>query len=312
MANKSKKNIVNTICTHFKLKENGIGQHNVDFFDANLDKDNLAFFDYNRILNDRSNKRGKILSDKLRVFLLALMTQAFKDNEKEGLKLLSGITEINATKLGYSKTNSKGLSIGKVMKPIFLKSLSFLKKSYASDQISLNTLRLGIKDISYDRISDICVSICLEDLITYTQEQCALHNIPSLTKKSLKVFNLSNKIWESKSFLLPEYKGKPIIFIPKVYISSKTKAICTLDQFISYGYFNILQYSSEYSHLKRANGKNYLKDFEEYLKKHNIPFKDIARSLIENNKSIIDDFESKKFQKIEELTTDDLERITRL
>ncbi|MCY4779082.1 hypothetical protein ORI89_05435 [Sphingobacterium sp. UT-1RO-CII-1] len=306
---KEKKNIVNTICSHFGLDKKGFNQSSVDFFDANLNKDNLAFFDYNRVMNDKSSQLGRTMSDKLRVFLLALMTQALRENQKDGLKLLDGIAEINDTRLGYSANSSYGLSIGKVMKPLFFDSLSFLRKSYKADQISFNAIRLGIKDISYDRISDICVSLCLIDLVSFTQEQANLHGIPLTTKKRFSIFDITQKIWQTKSFELPEYQGKTIVFIPKRYVSSKVKAICTLDQFISYGFFNFLAYSEKYSHLKRKDGKNYLKDFEEYLKKHNIPFKDIARDLLSNHKNILDDFESKHFLKIEELSTEELVKI---
>lgn len=301
---------VNTICSHFGLDKKGLNQSNVDFFDSNLNKDNLAFYDYNRVMNDRNSQLGRILSDKLRVFLLALMTQALRSNQTDGLRLLDGIAEVNDTRLGYSVNSSHGLSIGKVMKPLFFDSLSFLRKSYKADQISFNAIRLGIENISYDRISDICVSVCLTELISFTQEQAKLHGIPITTKKKFSIFDITQKIWENKTYELPEYQGKTIIFIPKRYISSRTKAICTLDQFISYGFFNFLSYSEKYSHLKRSNGRNYLKDFEEYLKKNKISFKEIARDLLSNHKNILDDFESKHFVGIEELSTEELIRIS--
>lgn len=305
------KNIkVNTICSHFGLDKRGLNQSNVDFFDSNLNKDNLAFYDYNRVMNDKSSQLGRTLSDKLRLFLLSLMTQALQANQTDGLRLLDGIAEINDTRLGYSVHSSNGLSIGKVMKPLFFDSLSFLRKSYKEDQISFNAIRLGIENISYDRISDICVSICLAELISFTQEQANLYDIPLTTKKSFLIFDITRKIWETEAFELPEFQGKAIIFVPKRYISSKVKAICTLDQFISHGFFNFLAYSEKYSHLKRSNGKNYLKDFEEYLKKSKISFKEIARDLLSNYRDLLDNFESKHFAGIEELSTEELVRIS--
>ena len=196
------------------------------------------------------------------------------------------------------------------MKPLFFDSMSFLKESYKADQISFNALRLGIKDISYDRISDICVAVCLEELAIYTQEQANLYDIPLAKSKSYNVFDIAQKIWCKKNFTLPEYQGKQIILIPKKYISSKTKAICTLDKFVSYGFFNFLAYNEKYSHLKRNNGKNYLKDFEEYLRKEGISFKEVARELLSNYKGILDDFEVKQFNNIVDLTTEELLKIS--
>ena len=93
-----KENKVNTFCSNFDLNKMGIGQKDVSFFDINLDKDNLAFFDYNRVVKDISSDLGKRLSDKLRVFLLGIMIQSIKANQKDGLRFLDGIAEINETR----------------------------------------------------------------------------------------------------------------------------------------------------------------------------------------------------------------------
>lgn len=41
---------INTIISVFGLDKKGFSQSNVDFFNLNLDKDNLAFVDYNRLV----------------------------------------------------------------------------------------------------------------------------------------------------------------------------------------------------------------------------------------------------------------------
>ena len=239
-----------------------------------------------------------------------MFTHAVKKDTIKGLQLLDGVKECNDTHLGYSTANSYGVSIGKKMKPIFLNSLSFFKQAYIKDQMSFNTLKLGIDNISYDRISDICVSINIQYLIEYTNAECKKHDIKCLTKKIFKIFDLPTKIWKNQSFTLPEYNGKTIIFIPKNLVSSKTRAICTLEQFISYGFKTIIQYTSTLSHLKNSNGKILYKDYEDYLKKQGISKKQIARELIPNHSNIVSQFELIKNPKIDDLSTHELEAIT--
>ena len=65
---KMSKKKINTIISHFSLDKQGLTQDNVDFFNINLDKDNLAFFDYNRILKHSSSILGKKIEDNLRIF----------------------------------------------------------------------------------------------------------------------------------------------------------------------------------------------------------------------------------------------------
>src|SRR5690606_35559061 len=112
------------------------------------------------------------------------------------LTLLEGIRECNYTFLGYSNGRPSGNSMGKKMKPIFLDALGFLKAAYFKDQLSLNALRFGIRNISYDRVSDITVSVLKEYLIEYTQNQCAAHGIECNVKTGQLVFNLASNSWK--------------------------------------------------------------------------------------------------------------------
>ncbi|MFC6102826.1 hypothetical protein [Olivibacter domesticus] len=306
---KKQKNI-NTIISHFELDKNGFTQSNVDFFNVNLDKDNLAFVDYNRIIKYSADPLCQSMADNFRSFLFNLFNYAAKRDTKSGLKILEGIKECNDTRLGYSKNNSKGVSIGSVMKPMFLQALSFLKTAYINDQISSNTLRYGIDGISYDRISDISVSVETQFLAQYTVDQCKQHNILCESKRRFLVYSVKDKSWHPEVFQLPEYKGKTIIFIPKKLISSKAKAVCTFAQFMSYGFKNYIKYSDDIQHLKRADGKIYYKDYKEYLKKNSISRKRVARGLIESEKDIIFQFEKVRFSDIEDLSTQDLVAIT--
>jgi len=302
---KKQKNI-NSIISHFGLDEKGLTQNDVDFFNVNLDKDNLAFLDYNRIIKHSADPLCRSMADNFRSFLYNLFNYAAKRDIKAGLKILDGIKEYNDTRLGYSENNSKGVSIGNVMKPMFLHALAFLKEAFINDQISSNTLRYGIDGISYDRISDISVSVVIQFLIQYTVGQCKEYNILCESKRRFLVYRVRDKSWHSEDFLLPEYKGKTIIFVPKKLISSKAKAVCTFAQFMSYGFQNYSKFDPDFQHLKRPDGKIYYKDFKEYLKKNNISRKEIARRLIESQKDVIAGFEKLRYADIEDLTTEEL------
>lgn len=299
-----------TIISHFGLDTKGLKQKDVDFFNVKLEHDNLAFVDYNRLIKHSSDKLCHLMLDTMRSVLMSLITSSSYGKQNLGLNLLSGIKECNETRLGYSKGKVNGVSLGKVMKPIFLGSLDFLKSINKKNQISLNALRLGIENISYDRISDITISYCLPYLGQYTEEQCKIHNINCNTKKNFKVFNFTQNKWETKSFLLPEFNGKPIVFIPKKLISGKIRALCTLEQFVSFGFREIIQYSSGVQKLKNKKGTVYYKDYEEYLKKIGKTKKQVGRELLSQHNNLLDKFEAPIISNILDLTDDELEGIT--
>lgn len=300
---------INTIISVFGLDKKGFSQSNVDFFNLNLEKDNLAFVDYNR-LTFQSDSLCIKMNDKLKAYLFRLFEAAAKDS-KNGLVLLDGINECNYTFLGYSKGKPGGKSLGDTLKLLFLSALAFLKEAYLKDQLSLNTMRLGIKNISYDRVSDFTVNIIIEYLIEYTNQQCTLHNIECGTKVILDSFDLKSGTWKESKYLLPNHNDKPIIFIPKKLISSKGKAVCTIDQFVSFGFKNFIQNSPEVRHLK-TNGKLTYKAYKEHLKETGRSLKDVARELLSKNKDILSEFENLKVPNIEELSANDLQDITNL
>ncbi len=298
----------NTVISVFGLDDNSFRQSSVDFFNVNLDKDNLAFVDYNR-LSIQSDRLSLKMNEKLNKYLFRLFSSAATNKAESGLKLLEGVRECNHTFLGYSAGRPSGNSMGRKMKPIFLEALAFLKSAYLQDQLSLNALRFGIKNISYDRVSDITVSVLKEYLIEYTQNQCAQHNIECDTKTGQFVFDIESNVWEQKSYLLPNYNGKPIILIPKKLISSRGKAVCSIKQFVSFGFKTYIQNSPEVQHLK-TDGKLTYKAYKAYLKKSGKSLKDVAGELLGSKKEILLDFESFQRPSISEMTSSDLEDIT--
>lgn len=299
---------LDTIISVFGLDSAGYTQNNVEFFNVNLTRDNLAFFDYNRLLQN-SDPLSIKMKDKLQSYLYKLFASATSSNKtNQGLELLSRIKECNHTKLGYSEGKPNGNSLGKELKPIFLSELSFLKKAYVTDQISFNAIRLGIKKISFDRVSDICVSVVLESLIDFTNEQCIKHGVPSNTDVKEYVFDNLNKRWIITKFKLPEYLGKPIVFIPKKYISSEGKATCKLDQFIRFGFKNYIQNSPEVQALKK-DGKLSYKTYMVHIKSKGIRLKDVSKELLNKKSDLLTDFESYRLPLIQEMREEDFANI---
>jgi len=301
----------NTIISHFQLDKKGFTQSNVDFVNVKLDYDNLAFVDYNKILKFAS-PQTKDMKKSLDVFLNALFENVVFKKPVETRKLLKGIHESNQTRLGFSTKKPHGNSVGSVLKQLIQDNTEFIIESLKTGQFSYNTLYFGIDQVGPDRISDILVSIIKGQLIQFTVDQCLKHAIPTSSVKIKNTFNSLTKIWETKLCELPVFDGLPIIFIPKVLISTNSGLVGSYNRFLRYGFRNFVKNNTEYTFLMDAQNLDKgvkKKDYDNYLKAQHISHKDESKRWIVKNNTAIIDFESENVAVIQELTTQELEAI---
>lgn len=200
----------------FKL---GKSQSELDFVDVPLHTDIWLCVDPFAI-----SQRIDVLSQQSHATLLAFF-QEIVDSIRSGKadmaqQLLMRLREPNETHLGLSRKKSKGAGIGPFQaRQIYtaLRDSSAVRTGFLT---SLEECELMIEGIGRDKMSDLTTNIIRGHLVSYTQEQCNLHNVPMMEVALPPTFNASTIEWESRYAALPVWHDLPILLVPKVFVRS--------------------------------------------------------------------------------------------
>ena len=199
------------ISEYYKL---GCQQSKLDFVDIKLNTDNLLFVDP-RLIESLGTPLATKMQKHLEVFWGELLKNVKQKSFKQADCLLSGLSEPNETRLGYAFSKHHGNSVGNKLKQRIADTIynNIAVKTGVLSHFA--DIELFFEDISSDRISDITTKIIKSVLIEFTQEQCRIHKIPMKTFIQKDIFDDKTLRWANKKVELPEYFGKPIIFVPK-------------------------------------------------------------------------------------------------
>lgn len=299
------------IIQYFGLDKKGANQGNVDFLNVHLNKDNKIFLDYNKIIKFSDTLSSK-MTNRIDNFLGALFKYVFNKKSTETSKLLEGLHECNLTKLGMSKAKPSGNSVGNILKELIQLNADYVVAALKTGQFSPDVLYFGIDQIGPDRTSDIIVSIVKQELIEFTQEQCAIHGILLQSTVEKNIFEASTATWLKKAIDLPFYDGSGIIFIPKKFASSASNLNSSFERFLRYGFDNYVKDNSDYSFLIVPGSKNnsvVKKHYNEYKSKNGIKSKDEVKKWIKGDKDALDNFQQILSPYINQLTDDELNEI---
>jgi hypothetical protein len=211
------------ISTYFGLDKKGIRQPSLEFVDVVLDDDNELFIDP-RLIEICTNPVFNAMRNCLKTYFNGFLSDVEKSNRSGIRNWLSGLSEPQETRLGYSIGNSKGNSIGKGLKPK-LEAAVFTKKLFKTGRLtSLSDLELFVEDINCDRISDMTTKVIKKFLISFTQLQCKKLGIPMKACSQKDIFNPDTLKWEVGIVELPHYEDDPIIFAPKHFVRRQSDA----------------------------------------------------------------------------------------
>ncbi|MDD2208110.1 MAG: hypothetical protein PHG03_03265 [Bacilli bacterium] len=220
----------------FKLN---MSQNELNFVDINIHKDIPLFVDPYRI----SKLTGPFIDDAndiINSFFSYLITLISNGDYDEAEKIFINLNEVNETCFGYSTGKPKGVGLGvKSASDVFkaIKNSAAAKKGVLN---SIEDIRVFVKGVGMDRISDMTTNIIKELLIEYTQEQCELYNIP-LTKEisSGYFWNPISRRWEQKYTEMLVIDGKKYILIPKLIVTYGDKF--TSNDYFQHFVLNFLQ-----------------------------------------------------------------------
>ncbi|MCK0158216.1 hypothetical protein MWU65_13560 [Cellulophaga sp. F20128] len=189
-------------------------QSKLDFVDIRLNTDNLLFVDP-RLIEFLDTPLAKQMQKHLEIFWGELLKNVKQKSFTQADYLLSGLSEPNETRLGYAFSKDYGNSVGSKLRQRMAVTIynNIAVKTGVLSHFA--DIELYFEDIGSDRISDITTKIIKSVLIDYTQEQCKIHKIPMKTFVQKDIFDIKTLKWVTRKVELPEYFGKPIIFVPK-------------------------------------------------------------------------------------------------
>ena len=148
-------------------------------------------------------------------FFQSVLQSIAEDDQAKGVRLLSRLGEPEETHLGVSEEGNKGRGVGEVQAVELYDAISRSKAASSGLLEDLSDFALFIPGIGRDKISDITTNILRELLITYTQEQCDLYNIPVQSVASGFCWNPKQEEWNQNYVDLPVYDSQKILLVPK-------------------------------------------------------------------------------------------------
>ncbi len=290
------------ISTFFKLKYQ---QPQLDFVDIKLDTDNLLFADP-RLIESSNTALAKQMQVRVETFWAELIKAVRAKDHFKINSLMSGLSEPNETRLGYSFSKSSGNSVGPKLKPKIIDAIQRNKAVKTGVLSHFADVELFIEDIGSDRISDITTKIIKEVLIEYTQAQCKLLGIPMKEVKQRDMFDYRTLKWYSKKVELPIYANKPIIFMPKYVVRLEHSANSNLSCFYRFAIRNFISKDTSMLEDISPSGKNGDIVLRDVKGKHPLDKKSLTNWILKYGKLLVD-FKSEHLnQKIHPLTDDEI------
>lgn len=195
-------------------------QSDFDFVNIRVDRDNELFIDPTRI-SAEGGKWFQNCNNIIQDFFNTIFNLYNKGQTDQARDFFQSSGESNELFLGYTKGFPRGHgnsieSLSKVFDYV-------LDQGLLDDAIvrSLEDIYLFVPDFGEDKFSDLVASLIKAELVSYTQEQCRIHNIDLSTSLQFYYWDIKNHNWGFIERELPGYDGHPILLVPKQILVSK-------------------------------------------------------------------------------------------
>jgi len=204
------------VSEYFNLNKS---QHELDFVDIDLAKDNPLFIDP-FFISTRIDPLSIDVDTTIKSFFQYVIDLIKSGNETLAKNLLSHLNEPNETCLGMSKGEPKGRGIARQNAEWIYDSLVQSEAVKTGLVENLEDSVLFIEGIGPDKISDATTNIIRDHLLKYTISQCELWNIPlSQSVPSDFYWDSVNKIWNQGFYRRLVVDNKPILLVPKIIVT---------------------------------------------------------------------------------------------
>lgn len=242
------------ISTFYKL---GKTQTELEFVDVRLDTDNLLFVDPRLIESITGNSLVSIMQSSIEAYWGELIKSVKAKDSVMMKSLLSGLSEPNETRLGYSHSKRSGNSVGNKLKPKIITAITTNKAVKTGILSHFADLELFIPDINCDRISDITTKIIKAQLIEFTQIQAKKLGIKLYPTVQKDIFNYTTFKWETQKVELPlDDDDKAVIFVPKELVRLENSANSNINCFYRYAIRKFIKYDLDMLKGIQGSGKD--------------------------------------------------------
>ncbi len=196
-------------------------------------------------------------------YLLALLRAGDYETAEE---IFTYLGETNDICCGLSIGKPQGHGIGAKDTKKILNSLIESKAVETGLMEDIEDFRLFVPNVDKDKVSDMTANIIKKHLLSYTEEQCKLNEIPLLDSIPSGYFwDAAKRCWENQHVKRLVVDGRPILFVPKRIVSYKV--LYTPSEYKQHFVLNFLQ--DEHLRLKTGLVKQ-RKDRTEYVTKKDI------------------------------------------
>lgn len=190
-------------------------QAEIDFVDIELSTDTpLYICPY--AIQIRHDSWSANCGDHIRSFFGEILAQLKSGNQNRVNHLMQHLHEPNETFLGQSIGRPSGRGVGED-KAALLGSALQNSQAFKTGLIGdISEAELFIYGVGKDTISDLTTNIIRGLLAQYTEEQCNLYGVTLQRAHNLgPVWNVNSLNWESKALMLPRYRNRPVLLVPK-------------------------------------------------------------------------------------------------
>lgn len=204
------------ISTIFNLNKT---QAELDFVDIDTNEDTPLFLDP-FFLGKKQDNWSIDATLTLRSFFQQVIDLIRNGNEQMAKELFDHLHEPNSTCLGMSVGNPRGRGVGNQDTDKIYDSLLRSRAIQTGLIQDIEDNILFVDNFGKDKLSDMTTNIITGHLITYTQNQCKLHNIPLTNNVASDYFwNRRTNEWEVEHTEMLVINGRKILLVPKGIIS---------------------------------------------------------------------------------------------
>lgn len=194
----------------------------VPFVDVHVEKDNFLFLDPSAIRNDGGPYAQHANHALVQFFseVLRLRMSTNSADHVKGRELLDHLHEPNETRLGMSRTGSRGHAFGEGQSGDLWDLLRDSEEARVAVLTRLEHLRLFADGVGYDLVSDATTRIVFHVLASFTAEMMTTY--PQMQRDTVttqfEVFNPNTLLWEVRAITLPAVAGGPLLLVPKQWV----------------------------------------------------------------------------------------------
>jgi hypothetical protein len=204
-----------------KFFQLGLSQHELDFVDIDTDHDTPVYVDPFAI-EIKNDIWAAQASEHIRVFFREVL-DAIRDGDEERAKgLMSHLTEPRETYLGVSRGDPQGRGVGRIQAGQLIQAIANSNAYKSGVLTDLSEMALYVDGVDRDKISDLTTNIIRSLLVDYTQQQCALHQVPvAVYRDSPPIWDATRRNWVAMQAQLPFIGERPVLLVPKYIVRRK-------------------------------------------------------------------------------------------